>query len=288
MELGVFVLAAFLSYWSETELFLFLGCVFIMVRFLRTWYRPVLKAWPPDRGTAGRRVLACLPVIALAINLAVLFTMASYDVVGIWIVFYSVMGYAWIYGGVVLMKYLLDFSWAHDVIYLDNTAAIVPAAGGFLGLTLIYAGANIGDGPGWWVVWIAGGMGFLVWIGLGFLINLTCHVSERITVDRDVPCGIRFGLYLLASGLILGRASGGDWTSLEATLYEFATGWPVLPLAVAALLVEQYYMRRAGDGFSASPVTLAVLWGCCYLAYAVAALLLLPPLSAYPLGGLPW
>ena len=283
MNLIVFVIAAIASYWYETELLLFFGGVFIMARFLYKWYKPVLSAWPPDRGKIGRSVLGVMPVTASVITLFVLLNMASFDVVGIWIVFYIIMGYAWINGGVFLIEYLLDFSWAYDTIHLDNKAAVIPAASSFLGLTLIYAGANIGDGPGWWVILIAGGLGFITWLCLALLLNLTSHISERITVDRDVGCGIRFGMYMLASGLILARASGGDWTSLQATIVEFLVGWPVLPLAALVLLVEQYYLRRTNNEFSdANPIIASFFWGCVYIAYAIIAVLSLPPLAIFP------
>ena len=129
MEMLVFGIAAAVSYWT----------------------------WPPEHGETGRRVLGCLPPVSLAIILFVLLTMASYDVVGIWVVFYILMGYAWICGGVFMME-CLDLSWPFDAVHLDNKAAVFPAAGGFVGVTLIYAGANTGDGPGWWVVLFAAGL----------------------------------------------------------------------------------------------------------------------------------
>lgn len=59
------------------------------------------------------------------------------------------------------------------------------------------------------------------WFIVNQLMNIFTQVFERITVGRDLYCGIRYGAYLLASGLILGRASAGDWTSLYMTIVEF-------------------------------------------------------------------
>lgn len=101
MEMLVFGIAAAVSYWYETEVFLFLGSAYVTCRFLYKWYMPLLETWPPEHGETGRRVLGCLPPVSLAIILFVLLTMASYDVVGIWVVFYILMGYAWICGGVL-------------------------------------------------------------------------------------------------------------------------------------------------------------------------------------------
>ena len=61
-----------------------------MCRFLYKWYIPLVESWPPERGKTGRWILGCLPPISFVIILFVLLTMASYDVVGIWVVFYIV------------------------------------------------------------------------------------------------------------------------------------------------------------------------------------------------------
>ncbi|MCC8024156.1 MAG: hypothetical protein LIP16_02455 [Clostridium sp.] len=275
MDMLVFGFAAALSYWYETEMFLFLGCAYLMCRFLHKWYTPLMGAWPPDRGRAGRWVLGCLPPVSLAIILFVLLTMASYDVVGIWVVFYVMMGYAWLKGGIYMLE-CLDLSWPFDAVHLDNKAAIVPAAGGFVGVTLIYAGANTGDGPGWWVVLFAAGLGLGAWLGLALLINLRVGISERISVDRDMGSGIRFGAYLIASGLILAYASGGDWTSTQAALLEFCIGWPVLPLMLFFILVERFYIgpsRSLGTPVREAKLFSSVLWGGVYLAYSVIVVL---------------
>lgn len=275
IDIIVFVVCAFLSYWAETEFFLFFGSLYLMVRFLYKWYRPVLSIWPKERAKAGRFTLGLLPVAAFFIILFILITMASFDVVGIWVVFYIILGIVWVYGCAFLFEYFLDFHWFDDVIHHDNKAAIFPAIGGFIGFVLIYAGANIGDGPGWWVVFIAGGLGLIIWLGIAMIINKYSEVSEKITVERDMGCGIRFGAYLLASGLILARASGGDWTSMGATLVEFLAGWPVIPLAALALFVEKSQARIVQDGES-SHMTVSIFWGSVYIIFAVIVLLMLP------------
>lgn len=220
--------------------------------------------------------MGCLPPVSLAIILFVLLTMASYDVVGIWVVFYILMGYAWICGGVFMME-CLDLSWPFDAVHLDNKAAVFPAAGGFVGVTLIYAGANTGDGPGWWVVLFAAGLGLITWLGLALVINLLTDISERVSVDRDMGSGIRFGAYLIASSLILAYASGGDWTSTQATLMEFTVGWPVLPLMLFSLAVEWFYIRPSrslADNRLQANILPSVLWGFIYLVYSCIVLLI--------------
>lgn len=287
MDMLVFGMAAAASYWYETEIFLFFGCAYIMGRFLYKWYMPLLESWPPQRGKAGRWVLGCLPPVSLMIILFFLLTMASYDVVGIWVVFYIIMGYAWLRGGVYMLE-CLDLSWPFDAVHLDNKAAIFPAAGGFVGITLIYAGANTGDGPGWWVVLFAGGLGLIAWLGLAVLINVSVHISERVSVERDMGSGIRFGAYLIASSMILSYASGGDWTSTQTTLLEFTIGWPVLPLMLFYLLMEHFYLQHArphADNGHQLHLLTSVLLGCCFLAYAAIMILYCHGLSGQASGG---
>jgi hypothetical protein len=244
MELIIFIIAAFLSYWYETEVFLFFASVFVAVRFFSRWYAPIRRAWPPGRSGGAKWTLGLLPAASFAIILVTLLTLASFDVAGLWVWFYIVLGYAWMRCGVSLLERFFDLRPAIDAIHLDNRAAIFPVAGGFLGITLIYAGANTGDGPGWWAVFIAGGIGLALWLLLAVVANSICGISERVTVGRDDGCGIRFGAYLLALGLILGRASGGDWISFGATLRDFMAGWPALPLTLLFIAVERIYIWR--------------------------------------------
>ena len=267
MELMIFLGAAFLSYWYETELFLFFGSVFVMGRFFYFWYHGILKAWPLERAKIEKWVLGLLPAAAFGTILSVLLTEASYDVVGIWVIFYIVLGYAWIRGGLWLME-CMEVARVSDVLQRDNKAALFPAAGGFLGISLIYAQANVGDGPGWWTVLIAAGIGTAAWLLLAFVLNLCARVWERVTVERDVSSGIRFGSYLLASGMILAKASGGDWTSLAATFREFCIGWPALPLTGIALGAE--FLFRQGK--SEESVSVSVLLGMVYVILASAYL----------------
>ena len=284
LDFMIFALAMLFSYYAESEFFIFAASIIIMVRFLIMWYKPVLTAWPKNRGKTGKIVLGALPALALAIILAVLRTMAAFDVVGFWVLFYLLIGFAWMSFSVYLMEKYLDLFRAYDIIHLGNKAAIFPVAAGFIGLTCIYAGANIGDGPGWWVVFIAGAIGAAAWVFLAYIISATSRASERITVDRDVACGVRFGAYLLASGIILARASGGDWTSFWQTILEFGVGWPVLPLALLALIVEQFYMRYTpSEQNRKNHIGVSVFLGCVYVAWAIVSLA--PVVSSAVVGG---
>ncbi|MDR3000198.1 MAG: hypothetical protein LBU89_02945 [Fibromonadaceae bacterium] len=211
--------------------------------------------------------------------------LASFDVVGsfIYILMYVFLGGAWLFLGITIMSCLFDLSWLDDALNLNNTAALIAVAGGFLGLTLIYSGANIGNGPGWWCVIFTGGLGLAVWIILGLIINICTKSFERITVERDIGCGIRFGTYLIASGIILARACAGDWTSFSMTVVDFIDAWPVLALAGLLILVELYYIYSAKSGKNNNSIYGSILFGIIFITLAIMFVYLLPPTTENPM-----
>ena len=272
------------------EFFILAICLVISWHLSANWYNRLFSAWGPARSQFVKTVLILLPSLALAAMIYTLVTAASFDVIGsiFYIFFYVAMGGAFIQLGLFLMAMAFDLSWIDDVFNLNNLAALPAFSGGLLGLTAIYCGANIGDGPGWWCVLFAGGLGLGAWLALGALLARGTDVFERITVERDVPCGIRAGCYLLASGLILGRASAGDWSGFYSPLLEFFDGWPALILTALALAVERLAATKdfaeirqriyRDEGFPAA----ALFWGLFYLALALIAIMLLPPLRENP------
>ena len=247
--------------------------------FLLSWYKAILTSWPFGRGIVEKTVLAFLPVAAFLVIVATLLSVASFDVVNepFWVFFYIVLGFAWLWIGTLMMSACLDLSWKDDILNMNNRAALFAFVGGFLGLTIIYAGANVGDGPGWWCVVFAGGLGVVAWVVLAWILNLGTHALERITVERDVACGIRFGCYLLASGIILGRASAGDWTSAAMTVIEFGSGWPALPLVVFAGIGERMLagLGKEQDAVGGNVLGSVILGGL-LIVFAVASIIITP------------
>lgn len=265
---------------SESEVIVLLASIYFTFRFIMNWYQPIAGTRTLRRNIGSRVVLGILPVISFCMILYTLKELASFDVVTdfTYIMFYLLLGFTWIFFGLKLIFYFFDLSWIDDVLNMNNMAALVAMSGGFLAITMIYSGANIGDGPGWWTVIVAGGMGMIIWIVLALLIHKLTFVFERITVEQDVACGIRFGAYLLASGLILGRASGGDWTSFSKTIEEFFVGWPVLIVTLLALLVEVSYLMKSKENrdITKNSLTVSLFWSVIYLAIAIVSLSLYP------------
>ncbi|NLK86144.1 MAG: hypothetical protein GX279_01455 [Clostridiaceae bacterium] len=263
-----------------TELVILIFSGYHTVKNMRDWYRRLPGIGPVRRDKTIKYVLGLLPVVSFFIIIYTLKVLASFDVVNdlLYIIFYVLLGYAWAFLGMKAVFIFFDISWIDDVLNLNNKAALYAVSGAFIGLVTIYSGANIGDGPGWWCVIFAGGLGLISWVLLARLINSFAQVFERITTDRDIYCGVRFGAYLLASGIILARASAGDWTSFYSTIIEFLVGWPVLPLTALAIIIERYYIHKAKLNESITNTYLfgSLYWSAVYLAFAVASVLMFP------------
>ena len=205
------------------------------------WYVPVATVGQPRLPRRGRPALLAAPLLCAAVLYVVLKTVAAHDVRDDprYIFFYLVLGAAWV-GLAARLLPLAGVSVRDDVLERANPAAAYVAGGALVALTLCFAGGNVGDGPGWWVVVfsaaLATGALFALWLALDALAGL----ADTVTIDRDEATGVRVAGYLVASGLILGRAVAGDWVSAGATVRDFVlVGWPVLPLLGAAAVLER-------------------------------------------------
>jgi hypothetical protein len=158
-----------------------------------------------------------------------------------------------------------------DVVERANPAAGLTVGGALLGLSLCFAGGNVGNGPGWWVVLFCAGLATAAWFAVWWIVEAATGVSEQVTVDRDSAAGLRLAALLLSSGMLLGRAVAGDWVSMGRTLADFAAcAWPL----AGFVLVEIGAGRiRSAPAFVRGPLPAAV--------YLVAAVLLVRRLGAW-------
>lgn len=133
------------------------GITFTFI-FLHRWYTNIYRIFNPKISPVSKLVLFLIPFLCFFIIFFAIVLHASFDVVTnqFYIALYTVLGFAWIHFGVKMLFFLFDLSVVDDVLHSGNKAALFPAAGGIAGLTLIYAGANIGDGPGFWCVFFCG------------------------------------------------------------------------------------------------------------------------------------
>ena len=103
---------------------------------------------------------------------------------------YFVIGLAWM--RVAAMVFPLAGLHPHDDIIERRNAAAVPAwIGAMTGVALCYSGANVGNGPGWWVVVFSAG---LATASLGACLGRLCAEDavramrwRSIAIRRRVP-----------------------------------------------------------------------------------------------------
>jgi len=206
------------------------------------WYRTAFVRTLIVRN-AGRSIFVVGPVACMALLYIVLRLWAADDVrySGTYLPFYMVMGAAWV-GLVAQFCCFLGISHRDDVIERQNLPAALATAGALAGITFCFAGANVGNGPGWWVVVFSAGLSTFAFFGLWAVVESLTGISELVTVERAGGAGLRLGGLLAGMGMILGRSVAGDWLSAEATIRDFAVAaWPALPLVAAAVIIERFW-----------------------------------------------
>jgi len=180
---------------------------------------------------------------------------------------YLMLGLAWLYGASLLFP-IAGLSARDDIIERRNAAAVPTWMGAMTGVALCYGGANIGNGPGWWVVVFSAALAtlalLLVWLAMGQWAG----VADEVALDRDPAAGIRLGGLLAACGVVFGGAVTGDWVSASATVIDFGVkAWTAGPIVMAAVLVE--HLQRPTPERPRAPVSAAGLMPA--LAYLAAA-----------------
>ena len=209
---------------------------------LYAWYAPAISVQRLGAPSAGLWLLMGIPWVCTALLFIVLKTVSSHDVRDspVYLLFYVTLGAAWI-GTLARFLPLAGLSPRDDVVERGNGAAAIALAGALLAITLCFAGGNIGDGPGWWVVVFAAGLATGALAVLWLLFDWLTYASDAVTIDRDLASGARVAGLLAGAGLVLGRAVAGDWVSLEATVGDFVVaGWPAPLLFLAAAWIERH------------------------------------------------
>lgn len=213
-----------------------------------SWYIGAQRPWDPRPGANRATLLWYTPLVALLTLVAVLRTLASHDVVGDlrYIYMYTVIGLTWV--GLGVRSFSISGIVARDDVFeRRNAAAEIALSGGLLGVTLCYAGGNIGDGPGYWVVIASAFVSTVLLLAAWQAVELLAFPSESITVERDAASAWRLCGFLIASGLVLGRAVAGDWEGSGALMADVAAlGWPVAALALATAAMELMWRVRPG------------------------------------------
>jgi hypothetical protein len=226
---------------SGDEIVMLIASAIVALVSWAAWYIAPARVQRVGPRPPAWRLLRLTPLIAAALLWVVLRRAASFDVRDDprYLTFYLVLGAAWV-GIWIRWLALTGISTRDDVVERSNGSAALAVTGALLGLTLAYAGGNIGDGPGWWVVVFSAALATLALFAAWIVLEVLSGISDIVTVDRDPSAGLRLGGFLIACGLILGRSVAGDWVSAEATVRDFvAAAWPVGVLVIVAAAVER-------------------------------------------------
>jgi hypothetical protein len=152
--------------------------------------------------------------------------------------FYWVWGMAWLASGKWLFPFM-GLSVRDDGLERRNTAGTIAICGALIGITASFAGGNIGEGPGWWIVLLctvtSGGAFLFGW----FVLEFTTQISETITIERNLAAGVRLAAILIIMGLILGNSVSGDWIDMQDFIESFGIrAWYVIPLIAIGIVIE--------------------------------------------------
>jgi hypothetical protein len=251
------------------EIFVFMLAVAGTAVTWSRWYWGLARATRIGPGSISRGVLSLLPLACALLLFGILRQFASHDVRDdiVYLAFYMVLGFAWV-GAALWLVRLLGLHPKGDAVDRRNPAAAAAVAGAAIGITLCYAGANIGDGPGWWVVLFSGALATASWFGLWAITGRLTDMADAITIDRDLASGIRLGGFLVAAGLVLGRSAAGDWVSGLDTTADFAAiAWPAALLVLPQAALQRLF-QPTPEHPSYNAVAAGALPAICYIAIA--------------------
>jgi len=154
--------------------------------------------------------------------------------------FLTFLGFIW------LIFSLHRFPWLglcirDDVIERRNPAALAALSGATFAVAIDYVAGNFGEGPSYSNNIFSAGLGTVGLFMLWLVFELGGRASVSIAEERDLASGIRLCGFLLAAGVILGRAVAGDWHSESATVHDFfRDGWPGAVLCLVATILERF------------------------------------------------
>lgn len=189
---------------------------------------PVLTTGSRLRRGGRAYWLFLLPVVAAAIIWLVLTTISARDVRSdqAYILMYFAIGAGWT--GVTLASLTIFSIRSIDVVERNNPATLIVFIGATIGFACAFAGGNIGDGPGWWVV-VLSALFSTATVYAVLLVNiLVARATYRIAVDADLGIALRLGAMLTCAGLVAGRGVGGTWVSSSALISDWAAATAVL------------------------------------------------------------
>lgn len=251
------------------------------------WYAGVLSPAALARPRWRRVPLLLVPPGCLSVLWPVLTRFAAREVREgpQYVALFLITGAAWLNVAVRLFA-SLGLDARADAVERDNPAAALGVAGAMLGITLCYAGANIGEGETVWTTIgpaaLASAGWFAAWFEADVLAALLGRLADGspdaltdgVAIGRDAASAARLAGFLAGIGLVLGRSVAGDYVSAGGTWLDFLKqGWPAAGLAAAAAIVHSALRptaRRARRPFVATgllPALIYVLTAMAWLAH---------------------
>jgi hypothetical protein len=204
------------------------------------WYAGLFRIMPLGARGRFRFALGAVPLLCIAFVQAVLSCCSAQEVRDgpIYDVLFLVAGAAWL-AMTAAALHLIGISPRQDALENRNGAAAIAVCGAWVGATLCYAGANIGEGATVWTTFIPAAGGSAALFLLLLLLQLFTRVSDAVSIDRDEASALRLAGLLISGGVIVGRAVAGDFRSWDATWHDLIVlGWPVIPLLAAAIALQ--------------------------------------------------
>jgi uncharacterized membrane protein YjfL (UPF0719 family) len=259
---------------SADEVFVTVAAMIVGPLLWAVWFFQIFRLQRvPGRRRSGAGIIGLALAASIAAILFVLTTSASFDVVDapIYQFMYVVLGLAWLRVSGAVFTFL-GVSLRDDVVERGNRAAAIAVAGALLGVAFCYAGGNIGDGPGWWVVIFAAGFATATLFAAWMLLTRLTPIVDAVTIDRDAAAGLRSAAFLAGCGLVLGRGVAGDWFSAIETISDFLAALPPVAVITAIAAIVERAARPTADRPHAPLVAFGVLPSLAYLGAAIAAL----------------
>jgi hypothetical protein len=186
------------------------------------------------------------------------------------VVFLTIAAAGWLFITTKLFSWF-GLSLRDDAAERKNISALIALCGALIAVGLLYAGGSIGEGPSYMNNVFSVGLAAIGFFALWIVLEIVGKVSISITEERDMASGLRLCGFLLALGLVLGRAVAGDWHSESATVRDaFHDGWPAILIGLLATVIELFarpnrqHPFRPWPAFGLFPalfyVGLAILW----------------------------
>ena len=212
----------------------------------RGWFSRLMYPGFVSVHPSVRFSLLILPMVCAVFLLFVLLKYSSVAVRSdrLWVLGYFVFGAAWIVGLQFAFGFL-GIGMRDDVVERRNASAAWVVAGQLLASTFCFAGANVGNGPGPEIVafcaLLSAASLLLTWV----LFDWISSVSETVTIERNLPAGIRASGWLTAVGIVCGASVTGDWSGALRTLHDLARYvWPMAIFSLGMALFERALRKR--------------------------------------------